>query len=291
MVKPNFFIIGAPKCATTSMAAWLAEHPRIFMSPKKEPHYFNTDDRQEVSTLEAYESLFRGAGQQHLSIGEASVWYLSSAVAVENILRFQPEAKFIVMVRNPVEMAPALHAEMVLSGHENVRDFSTAWMLQEARRRGSSLPALSWATRRLLYGEVCCLGAQLAQLLLNVERERVLVVVLDDIRANVKREYLRVLDFLQVPDDGRSDFPIYNTARRAKWPRATRALFIVTQLKRRAGIPFRTNLFANVRRVNEVPDPRCPVPVELVGSLKSFFREDVSLLSSILQRSFGHWIC
>src|SRR5579871_6019552 len=60
-LKPNFFIIGAPKCATTSMAAWLAAHPYIFMSPKKEPHFFNTDERQEVSDLEEYMRLFQDA--------------------------------------------------------------------------------------------------------------------------------------------------------------------------------------------------------------------------------------
>ena len=43
MKRPNFFILGAPKCGTTSMAAWLSEHPNIFMSPIKEPFFFCTD--------------------------------------------------------------------------------------------------------------------------------------------------------------------------------------------------------------------------------------------------------
>ena len=42
-MNPNFFIIGAPKCGTTSLAAWLAEHPAIYMSQIKEPHYFSSD--------------------------------------------------------------------------------------------------------------------------------------------------------------------------------------------------------------------------------------------------------
>ena len=85
----------------------------------KEPHYFNTDDQQCVATLGDYELLFVDATDQHIAVGEASVWYLSSTEAVRNILRYQPEARFIVMVRNPVEMAPALPAEMLLSGHES----------------------------------------------------------------------------------------------------------------------------------------------------------------------------
>ena len=40
MKRPDFFILGAPKCGTTSMAAWLSEHPNVFMSPIKEPFFF-----------------------------------------------------------------------------------------------------------------------------------------------------------------------------------------------------------------------------------------------------------
>jgi hypothetical protein len=57
--KPNFFILGAPKCGTTSLAEWLGTHPNIFLSAVKEPHFFNTDDRRGVMTLATYEDLFR----------------------------------------------------------------------------------------------------------------------------------------------------------------------------------------------------------------------------------------
>jgi len=118
------------------MSIWLSEHPHIFMSPMKEPHFFNGDDRQAVGTLDRYEALFCSAREEHLAVGEASVWYLSSAEAVPAILRYQPEAKFVVMIRNPIEMAPSLHGEMVLSGHECEWRFSTAWTLQDERRQG-----------------------------------------------------------------------------------------------------------------------------------------------------------
>jgi hypothetical protein len=106
------------------------------MSAVKEPHFFNTDDRRFISTLEAYENLFRDASRSYCAVGDASVWYLSSTEAVQNILAYQPDARFIVMVRNPVEMAPALHAQMLISGHENVHNFSAAWHYQEERRQG-----------------------------------------------------------------------------------------------------------------------------------------------------------
>ena len=57
--KPNFFILGAPKCGTTSVAYWLRDHDNVFVSDPKEPHYFNTDsDFHDVFSLDQYEALF-----------------------------------------------------------------------------------------------------------------------------------------------------------------------------------------------------------------------------------------
>lgn len=288
--KPNFFILGAPKCGTTSLAAWLGGHPHIFMSSFKEPHFFNTDDRRGVQCLEDYERLFQSAGGGHLAIGEASVWYLSSSCAVENILRYQPEARFIVMLRNPIEMAPALHAEMLLSGHENIRSFRTAWDLQAARRGGEHLPPLTWATRRLLYGEICSLGAQLQKLYSTVSSERVLTIFLDDVAAGPRGEYLRALDFLRVADDGRQAFPVLNKARTSRWPRLTRAAFVAAQIKRRLGMELGLNLWERLAVINRFEESRPMLDPETVAVLGAFFAPDIERLGALLGRDLCGWL-
>lgn len=65
-------------------------------------------------TLDEYEALFDGATADHAAIGEASTTYLESEVAVLLILEYQPLAKFIVMVRSPIEMAVSLHSQELL---------------------------------------------------------------------------------------------------------------------------------------------------------------------------------
>ncbi|MGH8212324.1 MAG: sulfotransferase, partial [Rhodanobacteraceae bacterium] len=98
--KPDFFIVGAPRCGTTWLYRHLSMHPRVFVSAQKEPHYFNTDSRfRWIETAGDYESLFRDAPADAQAVGEASVLYLHSAVAAANILRYQPQARFIAMVR------------------------------------------------------------------------------------------------------------------------------------------------------------------------------------------------
>ena len=131
-IKPNLFIIGAPKCGTTAKAHYLSEHPDVFMCPEKEPHYFNTDlnyKRGKSDDLEEYLNLFSGATEEKI-VGEASVWYLYSKEAVRNILEFNPNAKFIIMVRNPIKMAPSLHQQLFYNGRETEKDFNKAWCLQ-----------------------------------------------------------------------------------------------------------------------------------------------------------------
>ena len=293
--KPNFFILGAPKCGTTSMAAWLGRHPAIYMPDKKEPNFFNTDINEPpiygVGTLCDHEALFAAATAAQHVIGEASVFYLSSTVAVANILHYQPDARFIVMLRNPVEMAPALHAEMLIHGLENIGDFRTAWDLQYVRRYGRHVPALSHSWRRqFLFAEVCALGTQLERLFAAVPRGRVLIILLEDIVADPRREYLRALHFLGVHDDLRHEFPVYNSARATRSPRLTRALFLATNIKDRFGIRLNMDLYRRVFDYNVVTTPRKPPSRTVTDMLRCHFANEVTLLAHLLERNLEHWL-
>src|SRR5258707_13684160 len=117
MKKPNFFLIGAPKCGTTALWSYLRTHPRIFLSPMKESHYFSDDLSAKYRTcfdentyLERY---FSDAGSQHTIVGEASVWYLYSKTAIENIKAFNADAKSAIMLRKPADMLYALHSQLL----------------------------------------------------------------------------------------------------------------------------------------------------------------------------------
>ena len=81
VTRPNFFIVGAPKCGTTALYAYLRQHPDIFMPETKEPNFFGHDierRRSQRLTEEEYLALFRLAGDAR-RVGEASVRYLGRA--------------------------------------------------------------------------------------------------------------------------------------------------------------------------------------------------------------------
>ena len=96
---PTFIGIGAPKTATTFLDSCLRQHPDVFMSTSKEPHYFS---KFSDSYLGEYQKFFEGAdGPQQ--IGEISTSYLHSPIAPERIHRLIPDVKLFVSVRNPAD--------------------------------------------------------------------------------------------------------------------------------------------------------------------------------------------
>jgi hypothetical protein len=290
MRKPNFFILGAPKCGTTSLWSWLRAHPNVFMSDVKEPHFFNCDDHLGISNLSDYEEIFRDATDSDVAVGEASVLYLSSPVAVENILQYEPEARFIVLVRNPIEMAVAVHSEMLIAGYENTPSFRTAWHLQDERRQGRRIPAFGGPHRLFLYGDVCSLGTQLQRLLAVAKGNQVLTLVLDDIRENPRREYLKILAFLGVSDDGRANFQAENIAKILRRPWLARSQFITSQVKKKLHINVGLGLLRSVYSRNVVAAERPELEQDTYNLLRGYFTRDVDLLGALIGRNLRHWM-
>src|SRR4051812_43170535 len=107
------------------MNAYLDQHPDIFMG-EKELHFFGNDLKiKSRITEEEYLSKFINAGNAKI-IGEASVWYLYSASAAAEIKAYSPDAKIIIMLREPVELMYSMHSQHLYDGNEDVADFSGA---------------------------------------------------------------------------------------------------------------------------------------------------------------------
>ena len=290
-VKPNFFILGAPKCGTTSLAAWLANHPEVFIpgvreTALKEPHFFNTDHRNPRRPSRAgYEALFRNADGA-AAVGEASVWYLASHAAVPAILEYNPEARFIACLRNPVPMAYSLHNQQLFTGVEPIRSFRRAWEAQDARARSLLLPRHA-EPQHLQYGAMCSLGSQLARLFEQAPRERVHLVFLDDLARDPVGTFRGVTEFLGVTPQP----PVGETENHAV---ARRSLLLsrigqrVEGLKRALGIERSLGLFEWVERWNRKPQKWAEDP-EMTAELRAYFAPEVELLEKLTERDLSHW--
>lgn len=288
--KPNFFILGAPKCGTTSLAAWLSDHPHVFISDPKEPNYFNTD-REYIFKLShaEYVNLFNGVKQQHRVVGEASTPYLSSRSALPAILDYADAPRFVVCIRNPVEMAVSLHGQLYRMGFENRARFADSWRLQDARKRGKKIPRLCMDPALLNYKDVCALGRQLRYVFERVPREQVCVVVLDDMRQDPAGQYSRVLNFLGLSDDGRTAFPVHNPATRM--PRTLSvAINIASRLKHSLGIRRRFGLIRPFEERLRRTTPNRGISSELLTALRNHFKSEIDMLGTLLNRDFSPWL-
>lgn len=236
LIKPNFFFIGAPKCGTTSIAYALSQHPEIFISNPKEPHFFEKEIPRGIASLRAYESLFLHAKKHHRVVGEASTGYLYSKTAIPAIRSYSPDAKFLVSIRNPYEMAVSLHGHAVRGKYENQEDFNTAWKLQKVRRTGSDIPRACPSPLLLLYEDRCALGDQIERLYGLVSPENICLVFFDDLKNDPAGLYRKIYGFLEVPDAGADHFPVLNQKKHIRWPFVTSVTRALGKAKRGVGI-------------------------------------------------------
>src|SRR2546428_2157344 len=214
--KPNFFIVGGPKCGTTAVYTYLASHPEIFMSPIKEPQLFASDilgDQRRIRTISEYLACFAAAGDQR-RIVEASTAYLGSKVAASEIRAFSPDARIVVMLRNPVDVIYAQHSQRVFSNMEHIVEFEAALESQEPRIWRSG-PFKNQEIVRLSYRELSRFAQQLRMYFDIFGREYVAVILYDDFKNNPRAIYEDLLRFLGVAWS-ETDFRTVNANRRAR---------------------------------------------------------------------------
>lgn len=300
MIKPNFFIIGAPKCGTTALSEYLREHPRIDFSIPKEPVHFCTDFPNIRKFSDDQDYVRRCFGHcrtgELLAVGEGSTTYFYSAAAIPNILAFQPNAKFIIMLRNPLDMVPALHAEKLLNLQEDITDFPEAWGLAEERRRGEHIPKHCPDPRLVVYPDLGKLGKNLRRIFGQIPEEQRMVIMFEDFVADTRRVYSEVLAFLSVPDDGRNHFPKLNERKAIKNSllyrfgcRPPAALIRFSQAAKRVLGIQRLNILPRLMAWTLKPVKSQPVSTQMRALMLTEFADDIDLLADLLERDLSHW--
>jgi len=208
---PNLFILGAPKCATSSLFQYLHQHPDIFMW-RKETHYFGHDlvfKNKERMSLDRYLSLYDQTGSARYR-GDCAIWYLFSESAAEEIAAASPDARCIVLLRDPADMLYSLHSEFVYQGDEDLVDFSDALRAEEDRRNGKRIPRSCPTPWALQYRQVARFSEQLARYRKLFDETRLHVIFYDDLKADTAGVYRDALRFLEIDDTFRPEFPVVN---------------------------------------------------------------------------------
>jgi hypothetical protein len=288
---PNFFIIGAQKAGTTSLYHYLNQHPQVYMSPVKEPHFFedmhgdfNRPGRRvaPVTDLRDYRALFDGVSDES-AIGEASASYLYSPKAPIRIQRTIPDAKIIAILRNPAERAYSNFVHLVQVGREPLTSFAEALEAEEQRMRDLWGPNWYYKQKGFYY-------VQVKRYFETFGQDHVRIWLFEDLRddrAGMMRDLFRFLDV----DEGfvtnvsvehnPSGLPrnegLYTWARKV----SARHPVLVDRF-----FPAGLRRYVKSRIVAKPP----PFPAELRRQLIYSYREDILKLQELIGRDLSPWL-
>lgn len=301
-VLPNTFIIGSPKAGTTALSEYLAGHPQVCFCRPKELFFWDTDfpdskSIHRVHNLDAYLRYFRGVSERTKVIAEGTTTYAQSRVAVANILQFNPNAKFIFAIRNPIDVAYAMHGELLRHHYEDEPDFQLAWSLQASRSKGKRIPRNCPLPHQLIYRDVVDYAAQLRRLQEIIPPSQLLIILFDDLVADTRNVYISLLEFLRIPDDGRMDFPVLHASKAFRSRTLSslincppRCLAAVVAHARTRYLMLDERSRARIRRLFTKRRPRNPLATEFAAKLAAELRDDVDELSRLLERDLSSWV-
>lgn len=292
----DFFLVGAARSGTTSMWHALARTPGVFMPKElvhKEPGYFS--ELTGMSDRERYLELFAGADPAREVVGEASTAYLTDPAAAPRIAREVPDARIVILLRNPVDRAYSLYNWMAQEGYEPAPDFRRALALEEERAADPGFRRDNpQYYHNYLYVRSGRYAEQVERYLSRFGWARVRVLLFEDFVADPERAYREVLDLLGVtpPAGHRPDLRRRNPSRRPRSPALQVLLRRVTRTIRkllpvRIGSKERRDLLLRAGLAPGSPDP---LHGELRRELWERFRDDVGRLEEILGRELaGRW--
>lgn len=287
MNLPNLLIVGAAKSGTTSLHNYLKQHPDIYMSNHKEPHFLINNEigvnriPKGVNNLQDYSNLFSN-GASHKYRGESSAMYLQfPEIAIKNINRYLDEdVKIIIMLRNPIERA--------FSGYQHVKrynldedlDFEDALEISEQRYFTNN--NITPASRYIHIG----MYNEFVRKFKTKFKTNVHIIIYKDFINNTNQELSRLFSFLAI-NDVQIDFNKQYMVGGWRWKNDLfRRIFMKRHFLKKF-IPFKRlirvafKLFAT-DSVDKIDDK---IREKLIG----IYKDDIENLSTFLNIDLNFW--
>ena len=302
MNMPNFLIIGAAKSGTTALYSYLKQHSDVYMSSVKEPRFFAFEgetlafrgpkghgarfNKETITDLKTYQSLFDDVKDEK-AIGEASPAYLSSAPkASERIHHHLPNAKLIVILRQPAERAYSSFLHTVKSGIETNLNFEVALASEDKRIRDNW--GAIWQHRSLgFYYD------QLVPYNNLFSKEQMRVYLYDDLQADAVGLIQNICDFLEIDNTFVPDVSF--RVNRSGIPRS-RWLYeflkapdnkVRDMLKPLIPKTLRKSAVKKVKTSNIV---RPEISAEMRQQLTLDYKDDILKLQDLIERDLSGWL-
>lgn len=297
-MKPNLFIVGQPKSGTTALHQFLGQHPEIYMSSIKEPHFFCADfhlesDRAygkqrfyDFRSESAYLQLFSKAKNVKI-VGESSTNYLYSQVAAEKIYNFNPDAKIIIVLREPAQFLYSLHSHYVKFTEENEPDFLTALALETKRQQEEALSPRVTSPSYLYYSQRVQYYQQVKRYRDRFKPEQIKVIIFEEFKSANERIFSEILEFLGVESNFTPEYAAINVNKEVKFKAINN--LINNPVAKSISKNLLSQEFNDFVRDNIVEKllwhqaPKATMPEEIKLQLKQQYQPEVAKISDLLQ--------
>jgi hypothetical protein len=251
---PNFFVIGSARCGTTLLHGLLGQHPQIYFGPTKEPSFFCRRPHQ-VTDAVGYLREFDGVTDE-IAVGEASHAYLTDPDTPRLLNSFFPDARLVVIVRNPADRARALYLLMRSLGWEPAATFERALALEGRRFERQRVPMNGLESFWMfMYFRSGLFGEQIARWLEHYPRRQIHVITLYDLVSRPDDVLGGVHDFLGVDRLPAPHVERVNASQGVRW---FPLKFVERQLVHRLwnrGVPLTAPIEGQLRQFNDTPVP------------------------------------
>jgi hypothetical protein len=295
VIRPNFLIVGAPKCGTTAMTRYLEAHPQLFVAERKDLHCFGSDlnfTQRPSRDLAAYQAHFTDASPAQQA-GEASVWYLFSTCAAAEIHAHNQEMRIIIMLRDPVDMMHALYTQLRFNGlgDEDLPSFEAALAAEPDRAAGRRLPPNTPLPEALLYRRAATYSEQVARYQAVFPPEQLHIILQDDLKADTAAAYQRTLAFLGVDEGFQPDLRPVNANKQVR-SEGLRRLIGHTPGSVKSAIPdsWRRGVRKQIKRLNSRHARRPTMDPAVQQRLRQEFRPEIERLAVLIDRDLSGWL-
>jgi hypothetical protein len=298
-MRPNLFIVGQPKSGTTALHQFLGQHPEIYMSSIKEPHFFCADFHLESDRAygrerffdfrneSAYLQLFSRAKEVKIA-GESSTNYLYSQVAAEKIHNFNPDAKIIIILREPAKFLYSLHSHYVKFTEENEPDFLTALALETDRKQEKATSPRVTSPSYLYYSQRVEYYQQVKRYCDRFSPKQIKVVIFEEFKLENERVFREILDFLTVDSSFTPEYEAVNVNKEVKFKAINN--LINSPLAKSISKNLVSQEFNEFVRDNIVERflwhqaPKAKMPEEIKVKLMKQYKPEVEKISELLDK-------
>lgn len=286
---PNFMILGAPKCGTTTLYHVLDGHPDIALSRPKEPLFFETEFEKGLSY---YSKTYFSHCRSEKAIGEARAAKLYLPFVAQRIRQTLPDARLIAILRNPAERVYSHWWMRTCNGLERLSLEDAVAQNLAAIRSGRSLDEATWLAHidgvehtAPVYLEIGHYAQHLECYGRLFPASQLKVLLFDDLNREPERLYSEIFEFLGVhPEAALPRKQHYNAA-------PSRAALALHKLDRALNMPRLLPRFFRTWFKNALSPLGGPPPMDASTRrwLLSYYRKHNDRLGELLGRDFSHW--